>query len=389
LVASWGSAEGLACLALDAALDDGVGGPVRFAAMTDRNTTVWKAVSAALLGRPELSAREVAVQTGVTAGQARRFWQALGFPRVTNEEQVFTRQDVEMLRAAAQILERERLDPEVLLQMTRTTGQALARVATMHALSIAGEIEQATSAANLSDKDVADAVATLSESLQKSHEPFLSYIWRRHLLAAISQTVATASGRMGEGETGSVGFADLVGFTALSQQLSDLELARVVGRFEEIAYEHIPDRRGRVVKIIGDEVMFSSPDVTAAAEIALALAEAYEADEVIPTVRVGLALGPTLAWEGDLYGNTVNLASRLVGLARPGTVLVSDEIGQRLKADRAFTLRELKDVRIKGIGRTRVWVLRRPAPDAPKTSRETRRERKRRERAEHPEKAVK
>ncbi len=350
--------------------------------MTTRTTTVWETVSKALLGAPELSARDVAEQAGVTPEQARRFWQALGFPRVSTDATVFTRQDVAMLRAAAAMLEREHLDPDVLVQMTRTTGQALARVATMHVSSIAAEIERVTSATDLSDTDVADAVATLGESLQKSHEPFLGYIWRRHLLAAISQTVATAAGRTSDGEMGCVGFADLVGFTALSQQLSDLELARVVGRFEEIVYAHIPDRAGRVVKIIGDEVMFSTAEVAAAAEIALALAEACDADELIPSLRVGLALGPMLAWEGDLYGTTVNLASRLVGVAYPGTVLVSDELGLRLASDPAFALRALKGVRLKGIGRARVWVLRRPAPDDPKASKEARRERKRREKME-------
>jgi adenylate cyclase len=349
--------------------------------MVNRDTTVWDAVSRALLGAPELSARAVAEQAGVTTGQARRFWQALGFPRVSTEAMVFTRQDVAMLQAAAAVLEREQLDPDVLIQMTRTTGQALARVATMHALSITAEIERLTSASDLSDDEVAAAIATLSASLRQSHEPFLGYVWRRHLLAAISQTVATASGRPGDGETGSVGFADLVGFTALSQQLSDLALARVVGRFEEIAYEHIPDRAGRVVKIIGDEVMFSTTDVVAAAEIALALAEACEADERIPSVRVGLALGPMLAWEGDLYGSTVNLASRLVGIAHPGTVLVSDEVGHRLATHPAFTLRGLKDVHLKGIGRTHVWVLRRPAVDAAKAEKAARRPRQHRARA--------
>lgn len=350
--------------------------------MTTRTTTVWETVSKALVGTPELSARDVAEQAGVTPEQARRFWQALGFPRVSTEATPFTRQDVAMLRAAAAVLEREHLDPDVLVQMTRTTGQALARVATMHVSSIADQIERVTSSTDLSDQDVADAVATLGESLQLSHEPFLGYIWRRHLLAAISQTVATANGRTADGEVGSVGFADLVGFTALSQQLSDLELARVVGRFEEIAYAHIPDRGGRVVKMIGDEVMFSTADVITAAEIALALADACDADEVIPSVRVGLALGPMLAWEGDLYGPTVNLASRLVGIAYPGTALVSDEAGRRLAADSAFALRELKSVRIKGIGRTRIWVLRRSVPDDPNASKEARRQRKRRERAE-------
>jgi adenylate cyclase len=76
-------------------------------------------------------------------------------------------------------------------------------------------------------------------------------------------------------------------------------------------------------------------------------------------VRIGMASGPTLSWEGDLYGPTVNLASRLVNFARPGTVLVSDEFGARLADDPRFELRHLRPVRLQGVGRVRPWVLRR------------------------------
>jgi adenylate cyclase len=156
-----------------------------------------------------------------------------------------------------------------------------------------------------------------------------------------------------------VGFADLVGFTAISQQLNEHELAAMVDRFEALAYEHIPERGGRVVKMIGDEVMFSVESAAAAAEMALALVEAFASDPALPDVRAGLALGPTLSWEGDLFGNTVNLASRLVNLARPGTVLISDELGYELEAQGIFELRHLRPLSLKGIGRVRAWVLRR------------------------------
>jgi adenylate cyclase len=328
--------------------------------VAEPNERIWATLSAALLGRPELSAVDVAERTGVSAAQAGRFWQALGFPGVADEDRVFTQKDADMLRAAAAILERETLAPDVLVQMTRATGQALARVATMHVLSIADGIVAVMRAPDMSEKDRADAVATLAESLLRSHEPFIGYIWRRHMLAAIMQTIASANERAGGEETGTVGFADLVDFTAISQQLSDHELAQMVERFEQIAYEQIPDRGGRVVKMLGDEIMFSNVDAHAAAETALALAAACEADPVVPEVRVGIALGPTLAWEGDLYGNTVNLASRLVGIAHPGTVLVSDELGRRLSTDSAFAVHEIRETKLKGIGRTRPWVLRRP-----------------------------
>lgn len=343
--------------------------------MAEPSTRIWEALSAALLGRPELSAIDIAERTGVSPGQAGRFWQALGFPGVSDEDRFFTQKDADTLRAAATILERETLAPNVLLQMTRATGQALARIATMHVSSIADDIVTVVRTPDMSEKDRADALATLCESLLRSHEPFIGYIWRRHMLAAVMQTIATANDRAGAEETGTVGFADLVGFTATSQQLSEPELAQMVERFEQIGYDHIPDRGGRVVKILGDEIMFTNPDIHAAADTALALAEACEADASIPDVRVGLALGPMLAWEGDVYGNTVNLASRLVGIANPGTVLLSYELGQRLSTDAAFSVHEIRETKLKGIGRTKLWVLRRPEP--PRDKREKKRKRRR------------
>src|SRR5207249_2429006 len=96
-----------------------------------------------------------------------------------------------------------------------------------------------------------------------------------------------------------------------------------------------------------------------AADIAIALVDAHAREAAVPDVRVGLASGPVLSWEGDLFGPTVNLASRLVNLARPGTVLVSDDLGDALRDDPRFELRHLRPVNLHGIGRTRSWVLRR------------------------------
>jgi adenylate cyclase len=149
----------------------------------------------------------------------------------------------------------------------------------------------------------------------------------------------------------------------MSQALDGPELARMVDRFEAIAYEHIPARGGRVMKMIGDEVMFAVEDGAFAADIALALVEAHAREERLPDVRVGLASGPTLAWEGDLFGPTVNLASRLVKLARPATVLVSPDVGEALRDDPRFAVRQLRGIALKGIGHTRPWVLRRARCD--------------------------
>ena len=89
-----------------------------------------------------------------------------------------------------------------------------------------------------------------------------------------------------------------------SQHLSDRELAEVVGRFEDIFHDIVTAQNGRVVEIIGDEVMFVVSSVLDAARIGLDLADAYADDELLSDVRVGLALGPVLLRDGGSFGPT-------------------------------------------------------------------------------------
>lgn len=323
-----------------------------------RDDRVRKLLSETLLGKTELRGSEVQSLAGVAPEDARRLWQALGFPAVPADQALFTPRDAEALRIAANLAGNTGENRDAMLQMARATGQALSRVAHMHVRTIANEIEEATRTRGISDSEAADRIAAAAESLVRGYEPFLGYIWRRHLLAAISQVVAGEAEESVEGERSAIGFADLVDFTATSQQLTEQELANLVDRFERIVYQEVPERGGRVIKTLGDEVMFSNSNLHAAAQTALALADACRNDEIVSDVRVGMAVGSMLAWEGDLYGPTVNLAHRLAGVARPGTVIVSDEFALRLQDDDAFLLVEIRDVKLKGIGRTKLWVLR-------------------------------
>lgn len=332
----------------------------------------WQNLARSLLGKPELTSREVAARAGVDLDQARRLWRALGFPPVAGEDRMFTRSDAEMLAAAAALLSQRVAEPQVLTQLTRVTGQSLGRLA-----------EAQVSAATLDLRDLVkkggaseDAAIGAIERLLPVVEPFIQYVWRRHLLASLFRQGAVAENVPGGQRILVVGFADLVDFTAASQALDESELAAMVERFEVLAYDHIPDRGGRVIKMIGDEVMFATEGSFDAAEIALSLIEAFSDDELVPNVRVGLALGRALSWEGDLFGPTVNLASRLVNLAYPGTALVSDGLHEELLGRPSFSLHGLKPVRLKGIGRTRAWVLRR-ASEQRRVSRRERRSRRR------------
>jgi adenylate cyclase len=314
---------------------------------------IWHPLAETLLGKAELTALDVAQQSGVEPDDVRRLWQALGFPPVTDDERHFTRADVEVLRAVRALVDVQHADPSDVLQLTRVIGHSMARVGDAQVTVVAERLGRRDDDA--ASRPPAELVARI-EVLAPSLERFLGYVWRRHLVAAVVQLSATPSPA---DRVLTVGFADMVRFTAMSQALDTRELAAVVDRFEAIAYEHVLKRGGRVVKIIGDEVMFCVDDSMRAAEIALALIEAHARDDDLPEVRVGVASGPTLAWEGDLFGPTVNLASRLVNFARPSAVVVSDEVGEQLRDQPRLELRHLRPVKLKGIGRVRSWVLRR------------------------------
>jgi adenylate cyclase len=157
----------------------------------------------------------------------------------------------------------------------------------------------------------------------------------------------------------SVGFADIVAFTSLVRRLSELELARMVQRFEAMASNVVTAHGGRVIKTSGDEVLFVAVGAAPAAAVALDLVEAIAQDDVLPDVRVGIASGQVLSRLGDVFGTTVNRASRLTAVARPRTILVDDAIAASLASTSGFEMSALRRRTLRGIGPVTPWVLRR------------------------------
>ena len=148
-----------------------------------------------------------------------------------------------------------------------------------------------------------------------------------HLLAVTRASWALDEQRAAVTRDLVIGFADLVGYTQAAQQLSPTELAGAISRFETCSGETITRHGGRVVKLIGDEVMFVIEDRDRAADLAVDLLGEVARDPALPQVRIGLAAGPVVSHLGDYYGDVVNLAARLVSAAAPGTVLASEALG--------------------------------------------------------------
>lgn len=131
---------------------------------------------------------------------------------------------------------------------------------------------------------------------------------------------------MALGTKATILFADLCGFTRLSNALDDASLDRLLDRFEGLALAVLTRHGGRLVKLIGDEVMIVTSSPAVAACIALDLVEAAEADELLPGLKVGISSGPILVRRGDCFGATVNRAHRIVDIAPCGAVLCDEPI---------------------------------------------------------------
>ncbi|HVB94832.1 MAG TPA: adenylate/guanylate cyclase domain-containing protein [Acidimicrobiales bacterium] len=300
---------------------------------------------------------EVLAMTGMQEEPARRIWRALGFLDVDEDDRAFTDMDVEALELFKGLTSMGLADFDSSLQMIRVIGSSMARIA--EATTARGTTPVIESSGDsVVDADVFSRV--LSVSLPTMAR-LLEFVWRRHLQAATRREmlIRTRGTVQGISPVMAVGFVDMVGYTMLSQHLADSELAAVVARFEELARDTVTSLGGRVVKMIGDEAMFVVSTAADAARIGLSLAEAYADDELLSDVRVALSTGPVLLQDGDYYGPVVNVASRLVGIANPGTVLMTDEFYQAIQQETEgeFVGHALRPRNLKGIGWVQVWKL--------------------------------
>ncbi|MEP7159897.1 MAG: adenylate/guanylate cyclase domain-containing protein [Dermatophilaceae bacterium] len=340
---------------------------------------------ARLLGHPlRFGRRDLSDAVGVSNLAARRFWQALGLPRVGDDEVLFTDADLAALERVVSLVREGHLDEPTTLAMTRAMARSAAHLGGSLA-QIVAEMLQTDPAQTGHEGEAHDVGPTQTGPAHTGHEgeaaelllgladelePLVVYAWRRHLAVAVAQLAAQADEATPDSETiRTVGFADMVGFTRIVSRLTEQELRRLVERFEGIASDTIASYGGHLVKTIGDGVLFSARDPRDTAGIALTLIDSLTVDPEAPSLRVGLAMGPVLMRQGDLYGTPVNLAARLLDVARPGSVVVDERVAAHLGADDSVVVRSLWPRTLRGFGMTRMSVIRAGSGGAPAPSR--------------------
>ncbi|MGI8863720.1 MAG: adenylate cyclase regulatory domain-containing protein [Solirubrobacteraceae bacterium] len=269
------------------------------------------------------TAREIEQRTGVHAPLLLRIRRLQGLPEAGEDDRVFGDEDVEAAQSTRLFLETG-LGEKAISEMTRVLGEAMARIAATTAATFVDAFLKPGD----SEEEVAIRFAELAESLTPALGPVFMATFKAHLRESVRRGMLGRTERetghiSGEQEV-AVCFADLVGFTRLGGEVDVEELGNVAGRLAELAGD-VAREPVRLVKTIGDAAMFVSPDPGALVGVALELVAAVEAAE-LPTLRAGVAHGGALQRAGDFFGHSVNLASRVTGIARAGSVLCTQEV---------------------------------------------------------------
>ncbi len=318
-----------------------------------------------LLGGPrDLSLREVAQAAGTSLDRAERFWRSMGFADVDPDTPAFTGQDVDALREATQLVDSGQVDTGTALELLRAQSYTMDRLVLWQLESLVSDVAQRLELDDTSARLVVlDHVDEMIEPLSRH----LSYAWRRHLAALLERTDSEVS-RRGAEEAGpdlyplirSLGFVDIVSFTQRAQAMGSQDLTAMLQDFESTARDVVTSRGARVVKTIGDAVMYIADDLAVAADVVTALVDELQSGPEMMLVRASLVQGRVVSRSGDVFGPTVNLASRLVDTAEPGGIRMDEPTAMAIMHgpdSGRYQVRRCHEVVAKGLGQVVPWSL--------------------------------
>jgi adenylate cyclase len=317
------------------------------------------ALERAILGEPPVfNAQQVSAETGVTVEEAQRLWRALGFPEHGLETTAFNHADVEAVTTLLAAVSSGLIDFDMAVNLTRALGQTMARLADWEVGTLIHRVEELETGDEATGSRMGSAMRVVGE-FSTPFEELMIYAWRRHLAAAVARIEA-----LGANEEDlhtvqlTVGFADIVSFTALSNEISEDRIGDLVEVFESRCADVVASQRGRVIKSIGDSVLFVNNDPIRAYDTAEGIIQVIGRDPRMPDVRVGLATGSVVMRLGDVFGPPVNLAARLTAVARRNRMIIDETTARRLPEDQ-FETRRLPARPVRGFGDIEPLAVRR------------------------------
>lgn len=318
------------------------------------------------------TATEIEQRSGVPADMILRIRRLAGLPEAAPDEQAFAEEDIAMAQSTKLFLDAG-FDEQRLAQLTRVLGEVMARLA---ATTTSSFVETFLKPGD-SEADVALRFATLAEQLTPAMTPVLTAAFKAHLRESVRRGMLgraeLEAGQLAGSQEIAVCFADIVGFTRLGSEIELQDLGTVAGRLAELANE-VSEGPVRLVKTIGDAAMFVSEEEAPLVQAALSLLKAGEAADM-PALRAGIASGPAVIRAGDFYGNSVNLASRVTGVARPGSVLCTQAVRDAAPED--FDWSFAGRHKLKGVSEAPALFRARQLGTAPESARTPKEDRRR------------
>ncbi|MBU3673700.1 MAG: MerR family transcriptional regulator [Solirubrobacteraceae bacterium] len=306
---------------------------------------------------------EASKLTGLDPETIRETFAALGLPEAIVDN--LNGDDVRVLSYLASSIE-SGFPREALLQAIRVYGQSIARIADAEVRLLHLHVHEPLLREGAGAEEINAQLGGLASNVLPLSLPTMDYLHRRYLTHYLEQEMVTHLENDEGGVTGdgrllvAIAFADLAGYTQLTEELGDEEAAGVVERFVESVRRSIPDQ-ARIVKTIGDEVMLVANDARSLAEWAVAF-QTGQTERPLP--RIGIHAGEVVYRDGDYFGREVNLAARVVARAAAGEVLVTWPVVEA--SGRALSFDLIGEVKLKGFSHATELFLAHPKPGSAK-----------------------
>jgi adenylate cyclase len=293
--------------------------------------------------------RQVARETGLQPSLIERIYTTMGLSALSLE--VLSDEDLQMLRYIAAILDAG-FPTVAFLQLVRVYGQALAQIADAEVRLFHLYVHEPLMRDGVPGHDIAEEMGGLAREMLPFAAPFMNYLHARFLAHFVEQDVV---GHM-EADMGAqaleegrlrvtIAFADLAGYTRLTEERGDEEAVGAVERFVE-AVEHSLPIDARVIKTLGDEVMVVGGDPAALTRWAVSFQAGL--DGGAPAPRIGIHHGQAIYRDGDYYGREINQAARVVARAAGGEVLVTRTVVEMATGVDGLQFELIGEVRLKG-----------------------------------------
>lgn len=312
---------------------------------------------------PTFTSVEVIEAAHASTKQARRLWRALGFADA-GDATAFTVADKEAMELVLSLVDRGVLDFESAVRAVRALGYTMARLADWQVSALSEHVDDVQRTGGGAESRLSAGLEFL-RSVDRPFEQLMLYAWRRHLAAVIDRTEALDLPDADiRSQLVTVGFIDLVSFTQLSTGTGREELAGLVEQFESVCSDLVARRSGRVIKTLGDSVLFVADDPRTAVDVAWDVVDRIGGDPGLPDVHAGLATGPVIVQLGDVFGPSVNLASRLTDVARRNRVICDESTARALRDVAGYTERALMPRVLRGFSRIQPYAVRRIGTDA-------------------------